>query len=108
MGTDDQEISVRAFVRSLPSLAAWTLFACIAVWALLVWWEPNPPPFWVIFLAWPAFTISLGPMAWLRHDRDSHAPGWWRAFALALLWGSCVAPLLLALVYGTAAALLGF
>ncbi|SCF33507.1 hypothetical protein GA0074696_4553 [Micromonospora purpureochromogenes] len=105
MGTDEKEISLRAFLRSLPSTAVWMLLTCIAVWIMLVWWEPNPPPFWIILVAWPAFTISLGPLVWLRYDRDSHTPGWWPAMAFALVWGALVAPLLLALVYGTAATL---
>jgi hypothetical protein len=51
MVADRQELSVRAFLRSLPSLAIWILLGCICGWTITVASEPNPPPFWAVFLA---------------------------------------------------------
>jgi hypothetical protein len=94
MVSDKQELSVRALLWSLPSLAVWMLLGDICGWAIVVALEPDPPPFWAVLLAWPVFTISIGPLIWLRFYRDSGAPGWWRVLAIASVWAFCPCPLL--------------
>jgi hypothetical protein len=78
---------------------------CLIGWAILVASEPNPPPFWAVFLAWPLFTIAIGPLIWLRFHLDFGAPGWWRVLGFAALWAFCVCPLLAGLVAGVASML---
>ena len=109
VGTDEQEVNVRAFLRSLRSVAFWMLLLCICFWGLLVWTDaPDRPSFWQMLLAWPVATIWLGPIWWLRYHRDSDAPGLWPGIAVAVLWGLCVCPILLGLAYAAAASLFGF
>jgi hypothetical protein len=109
VGTDDQEVSVRAFLRSLPSVAFWVLFICISFWALLAWTNtPHRPSFWQTLLAWPVVTLWLGPTWWLYYHRRSDAPGLWSGIAVAMLWLLCVCPALLGLAYAAAAGLFGF
>lgn len=108
VGTDGQEVSLRAFLRSLPSVAIWTLLLCVSFWALLVLTDTtNRPSFWQMLLAWPAVTIWLGPIWWLRHYRSSDAAGLWLGIAVAMLWGLCVCPILIGLAYAAAAGLFG-
>jgi hypothetical protein len=78
------------------------LLACVVVWALVVWLEPVHPPFRIVLVVWPLMTIFLGPLSWLRLDRDSRTPGWWRPFAVAFLWAFCMLPVMAGLVAGLA------
>ena len=108
VGTDD-EVSFRAFLRSLPSVTFWTLVGCIAFWALLVWTDTKDrPEFWHMLLAWPVVTIWLGPLFWLRFYPSDRASGIWSGLLVALLWSFCVCPILLGLAYAAAATFFGF
>lgn len=109
VGADEQEVSVRAFLRSMRSVAFWMLLLCIFFWALLVWTDTSDrPAFWQMLLAWPVVTIWFGPVWWLRNYPRHDAPGWWPGLAVAMLWGLVVCPILLGMAYAAAVSLFGF
>ncbi|HEX2772257.1 MAG TPA: hypothetical protein VHN18_07465 [Micromonosporaceae bacterium] len=108
MGADEQEVSVRAYLRSLPSVALWMLLGCIGFWAVVTWQADNPPKFWHVLLAWPVVTVWIGPIMWLRLYRYGSSARIWSGLAVAALWSFCLFPILVGLAYGAAASLLGF
>jgi hypothetical protein len=99
---DRDEASVRALLRSLPGLSVWMLLICLGLWAMLVWREPTHPPLWAFLLAWPALTVWIGPLFWVRFLPDD-ATGRWKALAAAILWAMLVFPLLVCLGYSVVA-----
>lgn len=98
----DDEVTLRNFLRWLPSAAFWTLLMCLGFWALTVWQGPGDLKFWHVLLVWPVVTIALGPILWIRYQR-SDASGWWVGWTVAMLWGLCVVPILIGLGYAAAA-----
>jgi hypothetical protein len=89
---DKPEISVRALVRSLPSVALWMLLGCVGFWALLVWRSPSHPPLWAVLLAWPVVTVWIGPLFWVRHLPRRAASRWTAGATAALAWALVVLP----------------
>lgn len=100
----DEEVTLRNFIRQLPSTSFWMLLVCVGFWALTKWLGPGDLNFWHVLLAWPAVTIALGPIFWIRFQR-SDAPGFWLGFVVAMLWIVCIIPVLIGLGYAVVAVL---
>jgi hypothetical protein len=94
------EISIRNFLRQLPWIALGGLVVVIVMWASGTEGLSLP---WALPL-WVFLTVTLGPLAWLRGVRHT-APGFWRAFGLAVLWAVGVM-LMVGIVYALVMAVL--
>jgi hypothetical protein len=85
MGSREDEVSVRGFLRELRWIAPFVLLTLLGFWGVDVVRGGSSIPLWMVLLGWVCFTVSLGPIIWVR-GLPSRARGFWRAWGLALLW----------------------